>query len=156
MLITKSSPLVRTWEFQAHSLLLQPLLLSAVLHQLFIFKLWQQERWKILHWKEDLVKEGVMFVLGQSWREGGGLRRMALMKVTFIALSLDTNLCLGHLLDEFWSLMCVPGSKEYLSTAEHPPVLCAVAQVPAEGLEQVWAGTSQGEGKHQRVLVQIA
>lgn len=112
--------------------------LSAFLHQLFIFKPWQQQRWKIPYWKDGLVKAGERFVLEHSWREGGGLRGMALMKVTFITLSLDKNLCVGHLLDWFWYLMCVQGVK----------IIWALQSIRRCWLgtgssRSTWAGTSQ-------------
>lgn len=51
--------------------------------------------------------------------------------------------------------MCVPGSKGHLSTAEHPPVLVwhrsQQKDLSRSGQEQV-----KDEGKHQKILVQVA
>lgn len=66
----------------------------------------------MLYEKSGLVKEGEAFVLRQSWKEVGGLREMGLMKATFITVSLDMNLPVGHLPDQFWSLMYMPGHED--------------------------------------------
>ena len=96
-----------------------------------------------------------MFVPGETWKEGGGLREMGLMKATFITVFLDTNLPVVHLLGQFWSLMCVPGHKEHLCTAEHSPVL-AWHRFQQKSFSRAGQKQVKGEGRHQRGLVQVA
>lgn len=96
-----------------------------------------------------------MFVYGESWREGGGLSGIGLMKATSITVSLDTNLPVGHLPGQFCSLTCVPGRKEHLCTAEHPPVL-AWHRFQQKDFSRAVQEQVKGEGRHQRGLVQVA